>query len=97
MSDAQHEHARPDLADMRAALATARAILADPDPDADPDAAHDYAGAGSCDSCTAIAGIQFGFTLAAVFTGKPFVDEPLRLQLLAAVDAARRELDTAPN
>ncbi len=28
MNDSPHDHARPDIADMRAALATARAILA---------------------------------------------------------------------
>ena len=88
-----HDHARPAIADQRAVLATARAVLA-----ADPDAAHQAAGSGSCDACTVVAALQLGFALVAQFTGeRMFVSEGLRLQLLAAVDATQQELDAAPN
>jgi hypothetical protein len=88
-----HDHARPDTADMRAALAAARAILT-----GDDQAAHAAAGSGSCPQCTARAGISFGIALASTLAGdKPFVSEPTRRAMLAAVDAAQRELDAAPN
>jgi hypothetical protein len=87
------EHARPDPADMRASLATARAVLA-----ADPDAAHTAAESGSCAACTTTASIQFGFALVATFGGEQmFVSEQLRQRLLAAVADAQHELDAAPN
>lgn len=93
MSDSPHDHARPGLADQRATLAVARAVL-----NADPDAAHQAAGTGSCEACTVIAAAQFGFALVAQFTGqRMFVSEGLRVQLLAVVDAAQRELDAGPN
>ena len=93
MTDDHHDHARPDLADQRAALATARAVL-----NGDPEAAHDAAGSGSCEACTVIAAAQFGFALVAQFTGeRMFVSEGLRVQLLAVVDATERELNSAPN
>lgn len=93
MSDAPHDHTRPGLADHRAVLATARAVLAP-----DPDAAHDAAGTGSCEACTVICAIQLGFALVAQFTGeRMFVSESLRLQLAAAIDATQAELDAAPN
>jgi hypothetical protein len=88
-----HEHARPGLADMRAALTTARAILL-----GDDQAAHDAASAGSCPACTALAGISFGITLASTIAGdKTLVSEPVRAACLAAVDAAEAELRAAPN
>ena len=93
MSDGLHDHAHPDLTDQRAVLATARAVLA-----SDPDAAHDFAASGSCEACTVVAALQFGFALVAQFTGeRMFVSEGLRLQLVAAVDATQAELDAAPN
>ena len=88
-----HDHARPGLADHQAVLATARAVLA-----ADPDAAHQAAGSGSCEACTVIAALQLGFTLVAQFTGeRMFVSEPLRLQLAAVIDATQQELDASAN
>lgn len=89
-----HDHTRPDTADMKAALGTARAIL----DGADHDTAHQAAGAGSCPACTAAAGIAFGITLASTLAGdKTFVSEQTRARLLAAVDAAEQELGSAPN
>ena len=93
MSDDLHGHARPDLADQRAVLAVARAVLA-----ADPDAAHEAAGSGSCEACTVVAALQLGFALVAQFTGeRMFVSESLRLQLAAVIDATQQELDAAGN
>ena len=90
-----HDHARPGIADMKAALTVTRAVL----DGADLKTAHEAAaGGGSCPACVAVAGISFGITLASTVAGdKAFVSEPLRLQLLAAVDAARRGLDTESN
>jgi hypothetical protein len=94
VSDAPHDPACPSLADQRAVLATARGILTH----ADPDAAHDYARAGDCPECTVVCALQFGFALAAQLTGhQAFVSEGLRQVLLAAVEAAQRELDSGPN
>ena len=93
MNDGQHDHARPGLAEHRAVLAVARAVLT-----ADPEAAHEAAGAGSCDSCTVVAALQLGFTLHSVFAGESFgVSEPLRLKLLAAIDEIQARLDAASN
>lgn len=92
MTSDQHDHARPGITDMRAALGTARAVLG-----ADPDAAHEAAGAGSCPACTVVSAVQFGFALAASLTGQEFVTGQLLARLLAAVDAAQRELDTGSN
>ncbi len=87
------DHARPGLADQRAVLATARAVL-----DGDPGTAHHAAGSGSCQACTVIAAMQLGYALVAQFTGeRMFVSEPLRLKLAAAIDATRAELDSAGN
>lgn len=94
MSDDLHDHARPDLADMRAVLATARAIL----DGTDHGTAAQAAEGGSCPACVAAAGISFGITLASTVAGDTaFVSEPVRARLLAAVDAAQAELDAAPN
>jgi hypothetical protein len=93
VSDAPNDHARPDLADQRAVLTTARAVLA-----ADPGAAHQAAGSGSCEACTVVAALQLGFALVAQFTGeRMFVSEGLRLQLAAAIDATQAELDAGSN
>jgi hypothetical protein len=89
-----HEHARPDLADQRAALAVARAILAGADADAHQAAAE----GGSCPACVALAGVSFGITLASMLAGdEMFVSEQTRARLLNAIDAAQQELDAAPN
>jgi hypothetical protein len=90
-----HDPARPAIADQRATLAAARAILA-----SDPDAAHQAAESGSCPACTVIASLQLGFALAAATaTGEPFVTPggQLHARLLAAINTAQRELDSAPN
>ena len=92
MSDEPHDH-RPDRAAQRAALVVARAILAGADADA-----HAAAAASSCPPCTAMAGVSFGITLASMLAGdEMFVSEQTRARLLAAVDAAAQEIDTAPN
>ena len=94
MTDAPHEHARPDITDMRAALGTARAIL----DGADHGTAHEAAAAGSCPECTAIAGISFVITAVSTMLGdKAFVSEGTRRALLAAVEAADLELRAGPN
>jgi hypothetical protein len=94
--NAPHDPARPDVTSLRATLATARAVLA-----ADPGAAHEAAGAGSCDACTVVAAIQFGFTLTAELAsglaGHGFVSGPLRAPLLAAIDAIEAKLDSGLN
>ena len=86
-------HARPGLDDMRAALATARAVLL-----GDAPVAPAAASAGTCPQCTAMAGVTFGITLGSILAGDPaFVSEPVRQAMLAAVDAAETELRAAPN
>ena len=84
---------RPDLTAQRAVLATARAILLGADQDA-----HTAAETGTCPACTTMAALSFGFALVSTFQGEQIsVSGPLRAQLLAAVEAARREIDGAPN
>ena len=89
-----HDHDRPDTADMRAALATTRAILNGAD-----DTAHQAAATGgSCPACTAAAADPFGITCASTMAGdQSFTSEPVRLALLAMVDAAEQELGAASN
>ena len=92
MSDSPHDH-RPGIADMRAALLATRAIL-----DRADDTAHEAAEGGSCPACTTMAGISYGTTLASTMAGDTaFMSEPVRLQLLAMVDATLRDLDTGSN
>jgi len=80
---------RPGLADQRAALATARLILAD----ANPDVIHAAAASGTCPQCTALAGVSLGITLAATLAGEKLgVSPELARVMLAAVDAAEAEL-----
>jgi hypothetical protein len=94
MSDDQHDHDRPGIADMKTALGTFRVVL----DSADLKTAHEAAARGSCPVCVAVAGISFGITLASTVAGDTaFVNEPLRLALLAAVDAAERDLDSGSN
>jgi hypothetical protein len=88
-----HDHARPSLDDQRAALDTASAILLRADHDA-----HQAAATGSCPQCTTIAGISFVITVTSTMAGdQMFVSERTRLALLAAVEAAQRELDARAN
>lgn len=92
-SEAQHGHARPDTADMRASLAVARAILTDDDP-----AAHQAAASGTCPECTVVAAVSFGFNLAATLAGEQVgVSQPLASVMLAAVEDTERELRAAGN
>ena len=86
-SDGLDDHARPGLADMRAALLVTRAIL-----DSADDTAHQEAAeGGSCPACVAMAAISYGTTLATTMAGDTgFMSEPVRLRLLAAVDATLR-------
>jgi hypothetical protein len=89
-----HDHARPDTADMRAALGTARAILTG----ASPDDVHEAASAGSCPACTAAAGVSFGITLASTLAGEKLgVSPELAHVMLAAVEATEAELRAAGN
>jgi hypothetical protein len=87
-----HDPARPTIADQRAVLAAARAVILGADP-----AAHEAAAAGACPACTTLAAISFGFALAASVAGETLVSETLRLRLLAAVNTAQAELDAFPN
>jgi len=94
MNDTPHDHARPSLADHRTALLVTRAIL----DRADLKAAHEAAEDGSCPACVATAGISYGLTLASTMAGDTaFMSEPVRLALLAAVDATLRDLDSGSN
>jgi hypothetical protein len=88
-----HDHARPDLADMRASLAAARAIVLGDDP-----AAHDAASAGSCPACVAVAGISLGIKLVSDLAGDgPLVSKPVRLAILDALATIEGELRAAGN
>jgi hypothetical protein len=94
MNDNPDDHDRPSLADHRTALLATRAIL----DGADLKAAHEAAEGGSCAACVATAGISYGLTLASTAAGDTaFMSEPVRLALLALVDATLAELDAAPN
>ena len=95
MTDSQHDHDRPGIADMRTALAVTRAIL----DGADLKAAHEaVTESGSCPACVATAGISYGLTLASTMAGDAaFMSEPVRLALVAAVDATLRDLDSGSN
>jgi hypothetical protein len=87
------EHARPDLADQWAALATARAILLGDDP-----AAHAAASAGSCPACVAVAGISYGIKLVSDLAGDgALVSAPVRLAMLDAIALTEAELRAAGN
>jgi hypothetical protein len=87
------EHDHPDLADHRATLATARAVLA-----RDPGAAHKAAGTGTCPGCTVICAMQLGFKLAARLTGeRTGMSEDLRRVLLDAITETQAALDAGLN
>jgi len=87
------DHDHPSIADQRATLAVARAVLA-----LDPAAAHQAAGSGSCEACTVIAAVSFGFAMVASAAGEMFgLSEPLRARLAAWIAEAQAELDSAGN
>ena len=93
MTASPHDHDRPGIADMRAALHVTRVILNS----ADLKTAHQAAEVG-CPACIATAGISYGITLASVIAGDPmFTSEETIARLLAAVDAAEAGLNEAPN
>ena len=87
-----HDHARPDTADMRAALATARAILTD-----DP-GAHQAAATGTCPACTTLAAMSFAFNLTATLASEQLgLSRQLATTMLAAVQHAEADLRAAGN
>jgi hypothetical protein len=78
---------------MRAALATARAILTGDDP-----AAHQTAASGACTACTTVAALSFGFNLTATLAGEQVgLSRQLASTMLAAVQAAEADLRAAGN
>ena len=94
MNASPHDHDRPDVPAMRAALDLTQAVL----DGADLKTAHEAAAEAGCPACVATAGISFGTTMASVMAGdEGLMSEQTRLRLLAAVDAARRGLDTESN
>ena len=94
MNDTPHDHDRPSLADHRTALLATLAIL----DSANLKAAHEAAEGGSCPVCVAVAGISYGITLASTVAGDTaFLNEPLRLALIAATEATLRDLDSGSN
>lgn len=88
-------HVRPAIADQRAVLAVAAAILTG----AGPQAAHDRAApSGTCPACTIVASLQLGFALcASLLTGAPFVTPELLARLLELVEHAQAELEGSVN
>jgi hypothetical protein len=91
--EAQHGHARPSAADMRASLAAARAMLTGDDP-----AAHDAAQGGHCAACTTLAALSLAFNITSTLAGEEaFNSGKLAHALYAAVEQAERELDTGLN
>ena len=87
-------HVRPAIADQRAVLAVAAAILTG----AEPAAAHGAAvPPGTCAACTVVAALQLGFALSAALAGMPFVDGELAARLLALVEHAQAELEGGQN
>jgi hypothetical protein len=86
-------HVRPAIADQRAVLATALAVLA-----SDPEAAHQAAvPSGTCPACVVIASIQLGYALCASLAGQPFVTPELAARLAGMVEHARAELGGGAN
>ena len=88
-------HVRPAIADQRAVLAVAAAILTG----TEPAAVHDSATPpGTCPACVATAALQFGFTLCVSLAGPDFImTEQLRVHLLTLVQHADAELRAAGN
>lgn len=90
-----HDHARPDLAAQKAVLAACRATLQD----ASPTAVHDVIdSSGACPVCVAVAGVSFGVAVASTLAGDELhVSGPVRLAILAAIDATEAELRAVGN
>ncbi len=92
---------RPGLADQRAALATARAILA-----ADDGAAHEAAGTVSCQQCTTVAATSFGIAAAEQLAaglirklapGAELDVRPFRAAILDTIAETERDLRSMGN
>jgi hypothetical protein len=90
-----HDHTRPDVADQRAVLAIARALLDGASHREAAKAVRD----GSCPVCIAVTGIGWGFGVAAQARGESGLGltEKLRAQLAAMIAEAEAELDTGLN
>jgi hypothetical protein len=89
-----HDHARPGPDDMLAALAAARAVVG-----GDDRAAHEYASAGTCPACVAVAGTSLGiklvFDLAA--DGAHVPAPVVRLGILDALNTIESQLRAEGN
>ena len=99
--NAPHDHARPGIAEQRAALATCRAVLA-----ADEGAAHQSAGSGSCDACTVVAAVSFGIAVAEQLAaglvrklapGAELDVRPFRAAILDTIAETERDLRSMGN
>jgi hypothetical protein len=87
-----HEH-RPDLADHRAVLAAALAVLA-----RDPGAAYEAAGTVTCPECAQITALQLGFKVAAWLNGElEGMSEELRQVLVGMLTETQAALDAGLN
>ena len=97
MTGDPHAHPRPCPADLLAALAVTRVVLQEGG-SGHAEAHAAATGHGICPACTAVAAASFGIALASTMAGdKTFTSEPVRLALLAEVDAAEQELGSASN
>ena len=86
-------HVRPAVADQRAVLDVAAAVLA-----VDQKGAHAAAcPPGTCPACTVVAAVQLGYAFCAAVTGAPFVTGELHARLAALVEAAATGLREAGN
>jgi hypothetical protein len=94
VSEIPHDHARPSIADQRAALTACRALVIGADADA-----HEAADAGgSCAACVALAGISYVCTVVSTLLGdEMFLSERTRSVILAAIDGTEDELRSAGN
>jgi hypothetical protein len=88
-----HDH-RPGPAAQRATIAIARAMLT-----GNPDAAVEAAATVPCPVCLGLTITHYWIAVAAIIDGNRtgMVTEQVRGKLLAAADAAQRELGAAPN
>ena len=87
------DHVRPAVADQRAVLAAARAVL-----DADQAAAHQAAvPAGTCPACTIVAAIHFAVAVAQSMAGVPVMTPELHAHLLGIVETVETGLREAGN
>ncbi len=87
-------HVRPAIADQRAVLAVAAAILTGDD----PAVVHGRAmPPGTCPACVAVAAVQLGFALCVSLAGQDFISDQLHAQLLTSVQHAEADLRAAGN